>query len=117
METPHHSPSVDAPVVAHCEQRLAVQLRTHGHVGFGGDRTAALCADVVGQAAQQLAAARDHHKARYELPRAYRVRAAHKAEPEIEHPGDAIVPDTRVGTTFGHEFTGWSRRSAPPHST
>ena len=55
----------------------------------------------------------------------YRVRATHKAEPEIEHPGDAIVrvtrscicgsdlhlyhglvPDTRVGTTFGHEFTG-----------
>ncbi|MGJ7543335.1 zinc-dependent alcohol dehydrogenase [Variovorax sp. LT1R16] len=55
----------------------------------------------------------------------YRVRAEHKAEPEIEHPGDAIVrvtrscicgsdlhlyhglvPDTRVGTTFGHEFTG-----------
>jgi threonine dehydrogenase-like Zn-dependent dehydrogenase len=55
----------------------------------------------------------------------YRVRAVHKAEPEIEHPGDAIVrvtrscvcgsdlhlyhglvPDTRVGTTFGHEFTG-----------
>ena len=55
----------------------------------------------------------------------YRVRAAHKAEPEIEHPNDAIVrvtrscicgsdlhlyhglvPDTRVGTTFGHEFTG-----------
>ncbi len=55
----------------------------------------------------------------------YRVRAAHKAEPEIEHPDDAIVrvtrscicgsdlhlyhglvPDTRVGTTFGHEFTG-----------
>ncbi|WP_019657443.1 zinc-dependent alcohol dehydrogenase [Variovorax atrisoli] len=55
----------------------------------------------------------------------YRVRAAHKAQPEIEHPGDAIVrvtracicgsdlhlyhglvPDTRVGTTFGHEFTG-----------
>jgi threonine dehydrogenase-like Zn-dependent dehydrogenase len=55
----------------------------------------------------------------------YRVRAAHKAEPEIQHPGDAIVrvtrscicgsdlhlyhglvPDTRVGTTFGHEFTG-----------
>ncbi|MEZ2298474.1 zinc-dependent alcohol dehydrogenase [Variovorax sp. RCC_210] len=55
----------------------------------------------------------------------YRVRAARKAEPEIEHPGDAIVrvtrscicgsdlhlyhglvPDTRVGTTFGHEFTG-----------
>lgn len=55
----------------------------------------------------------------------YRVRVAHKAEPEIEHPNDAIVrvtrscicgsdlhlyhglvPDTRVGTTFGHEFTG-----------
>ncbi|HTH10194.1 MAG TPA: zinc-dependent alcohol dehydrogenase, partial [Acidovorax sp.] len=55
----------------------------------------------------------------------YRVRAAHKQEPEIEHPNDAIVrvtrscicgsdlhlyhglvPDTRVGTTFGHEFTG-----------
>lgn len=55
----------------------------------------------------------------------YRVRAAHKQEPEIEHPNDAIVrvtrscicgsdlhlyhglvPDTRVGATFGHEFTG-----------
>ena len=55
----------------------------------------------------------------------YRVRVARKAEPEIEHPNDAIVrvtrscicgsdlhlyhglvPDTRVGTTFGHEFTG-----------
>ena len=55
----------------------------------------------------------------------YRVRAVQKAEPEIEHPGDAIVrvtrscvcgsdlhlyhglvPDTRVGSTFGHEFTG-----------
>ena len=55
----------------------------------------------------------------------YRVRAVHKAEPQIEHPGDAIVrvtrscicgsdlhlyhglvPDTRVGMTFGHEFTG-----------
>jgi threonine dehydrogenase-like Zn-dependent dehydrogenase len=55
----------------------------------------------------------------------YRVRAVHKAEPEIEHPNDAIVrvtrscicgsdlhlyhglvPDTRVGMTFGHEFTG-----------
>jgi len=55
----------------------------------------------------------------------YRVRAAHKAEPDIEHPNDAIVrvtrscicgsdlhlyhglvPDTRVGMTFGHEFTG-----------
>lgn len=55
----------------------------------------------------------------------YRVRTLHKQEPEIEHPGDAIVrvtrscicgsdlhlyhglvPDTRVGTTFGHEFTG-----------
>src|SRR5206468_2897135 len=55
----------------------------------------------------------------------YRVRATHKGEPEIEHPNDAIirvtracicgsdlhlyhglVPDTRVGHTFGHEFTG-----------
>ena len=54
----------------------------------------------------------------------YRVRAAHKEEPAIEHPRDAIVrvtrscicgsdlhlyhglvPDTRVGSTFGHEFT------------
>lgn len=56
----------------------------------------------------------------------FRVRAdRHKPYPEILHPGDAIVkvtrscicgsdlhlyhglvPDTRVGTTFGHEFTG-----------
>ncbi|MBG9387627.1 zinc-dependent alcohol dehydrogenase [Caenimonas aquaedulcis] len=55
----------------------------------------------------------------------YRVRPVHKEEPEIEHPNDAIVrvtrscicgsdlhlyhglvPDTRVGSTFGHEFTG-----------
>jgi len=54
-----------------------------------------------------------------------RVRLDRKAIPEIEHPNDAIVrvtrsaicgsdlhlyhglvPDTRVGTTFGHEFTG-----------
>ena len=55
----------------------------------------------------------------------YRVRADSKPEPRIEHPQDAIVrvtrscicgsdlhlyhglvPDTRVGSTFGHEFTG-----------
>jgi len=55
----------------------------------------------------------------------YRVRAVHKQEPDIEHPQDAVVrvtrscicgsdlhlyhglvPDTRVGMTFGHEFTG-----------
>lgn len=56
----------------------------------------------------------------------YRVRAdRNKAMPEIEHSGDAIVrvtrscicgsdlhlyhglvPDTRIGTTFGHEFIG-----------
>ena len=55
----------------------------------------------------------------------FRVRVQDKAEPVIEHPQDAIVrvtraaicgsdihlyhgmvPDTRVGTTFGHEFTG-----------
>ncbi|MCG6116118.1 MAG: glutathione-dependent formaldehyde dehydrogenase [Mesorhizobium sp.] len=55
----------------------------------------------------------------------YRVRAGRKPVPRIEHPGDAIVrvtrscicgsdlhlyhglvPDTRIGTTFGHEFCG-----------
>ena len=55
----------------------------------------------------------------------YRVRADHKPDPVIEHPNDAIVrvtrscicgsdlhlyhglvPDTRIGTTFGHEFCG-----------
>lgn len=55
----------------------------------------------------------------------YRVRAEQKSDPDIEHPNDAIVrvsrscicgsdlhlyhglvPDTRVGMTFGHEFTG-----------
>jgi threonine dehydrogenase-like Zn-dependent dehydrogenase len=55
----------------------------------------------------------------------YRVRVQEKREPVIEHPNDAIVrvsracicgsdlhlyhglvPDTRVGMTFGHEFTG-----------
>jgi threonine dehydrogenase-like Zn-dependent dehydrogenase len=55
----------------------------------------------------------------------FRVRADHKPFPEIKHPEDAIVkvsrscicgsdlhlyhglvPDTRVGTTFGHEFIG-----------
>ncbi len=59
----------------------------------------------------------------YEGP--YRVRVREKADPAIEHPDDVIlavrraaicgsdlhlfhglVPDTRVGTTFGHEFTG-----------
>ncbi len=57
--------------------------------------------------------------------RPYRVRAEHVPEPAIEHPNDAIVrvtrscicgsdlhlyhglvPDTRVGSIFGHEFTG-----------
>ncbi len=57
--------------------------------------------------------------------RPYKVRLERKADPEIEHPNDAIVrvtraaicgsdlhifhgllPDTRVGCTFGHEFTG-----------
>jgi len=56
---------------------------------------------------------------------AYKVRVEEKDEPRIEHPNDAIVrvtlgaicgsdlhlyhgmmPDTRVGTTFGHEFIG-----------
>jgi threonine dehydrogenase-like Zn-dependent dehydrogenase len=59
----------------------------------------------------------------YRGPR--RVRVERKPDPEILHPGDAIVrvtrscicgsdihlynglvPDTRVGSTFGHEFTG-----------
>ncbi len=54
-----------------------------------------------------------------------KVRVVHKPEPRIEHPDDAIlrvtraaicgsdlhlyhglIPDTRVGHTFGHEFTG-----------
>jgi threonine dehydrogenase-like Zn-dependent dehydrogenase len=55
----------------------------------------------------------------------YRVRVEEKADPRIEHPNDAVVrveraaicgsdlhlyhgmmPDTRVGHTFGHEFIG-----------
>lgn len=55
----------------------------------------------------------------------FRIRADHKDEPKIEHPEDCIVrvtrscicgsdlhlyhgmvPDTRVGSTFGHEFVG-----------
>lgn len=55
----------------------------------------------------------------------YRIRVEEKPDPVIEHPNDAIVkvtrscicgsdlhlyhglvPDTRVGSTFGHEFTG-----------
>jgi threonine dehydrogenase-like Zn-dependent dehydrogenase len=59
----------------------------------------------------------------YEGP--YRVRVREKPDPRIEHPGDVIlrvtraaicgsdlhlfhglIPDTRVGATFGHEFTG-----------
>src|SRR5690606_12896245 len=55
----------------------------------------------------------------------YRVRLQDKPVPEVEHPNDAIirvtraaicgsdlhlyhglVPDTRIGSTFGHEFTG-----------
>ncbi|MDQ3060377.1 MAG: glutathione-dependent formaldehyde dehydrogenase [Pseudomonadota bacterium] len=62
----------------------------------------------------------------------YRVRAAQKSEPHIEHPNDAIVrvtrscicgsdlhlyhglvPDTRIGTTFGHEFTGIVEQIGP----
>ena len=60
----------------------------------------------------------------------YKVRVEEKDMPAIEHPDDAIVrvslgaicgsdlhlyhgmmPDTRVGTTFGHEFSAWSRTS------
>jgi threonine dehydrogenase-like Zn-dependent dehydrogenase len=55
----------------------------------------------------------------------YRLRVDEKPDPRIEHPNDVVVrvtraaicgsdlhlyhglvPDTRVGTTFGHEFTG-----------
>ncbi|MGQ7296163.1 zinc-dependent alcohol dehydrogenase [Quadrisphaera sp. KR29] len=55
----------------------------------------------------------------------YQVRAEEKPDPRIEHPGDAVIrvtlaaicgsdlhlyhglmPDTRVGHTFGHEFIG-----------
>lgn len=62
----------------------------------------------------------------------YRVRIAEKPLPEIQHPQDAIVqvtracicgsdlhlyhgmvPDTRVGTTFGHEFIGIVRDVGP----
>ena len=56
----------------------------------------------------------------------YKVRVDRKRDPVVEHPNDAIVrvelasicgsdlhlyhgmmPDTRVGHTFGHEFIGW----------
>jgi threonine dehydrogenase-like Zn-dependent dehydrogenase len=59
----------------------------------------------------------------YEAP--YKIKVRHKPDPIIEHPLDAVlkvtrtaicgsdlhllhglVPDTRVGHTFGHEFTG-----------
>ncbi len=62
----------------------------------------------------------------------HRVRIDHKAIPEILHPEDAIVrvtrscicgsdlhlynglvPDTRVGMTFGHEFTGVVEQVGP----
>ncbi len=62
----------------------------------------------------------------------FRVRADHKPMPEIVHPNDAIVrvtracicgsdlhlyhglvPDTRVGTTFGHEFIGIVEETGP----
>ncbi len=67
----------------------------------------------------------------------YRIRADHaKPQPRIEHPGDAIVrvsracicgsdlhlyhglvPDTRVGSTFGHEFTGTVAEVGPAVTT
>ncbi|MFL6660722.1 MAG: alcohol dehydrogenase catalytic domain-containing protein, partial [Rhizobacter sp.] len=62
----------------------------------------------------------------------YRVRATQKPEPRIEHPNDAIVqvvrscicgsdlhlyhglvPDTRVGMVFGHEFVGRVMETGP----
>lgn len=64
--------------------------------------------------------------------RPYKVRAAHVPDPVIEHPNDAIVrvtrtcicgsdlhlyhgmvPDTRVGSVFGHEFTGIVQEVGP----
>lgn len=64
--------------------------------------------------------------------RPYRVRAEQLPEPAIEHPNDAIVrvtracicgsdlhlyhglvPDTRVGSVFGHEFTGVIEKVGP----
>ena len=64
--------------------------------------------------------------------RPYKVRAEHVREPAIEHPDDAIVrvtrscicgsdlhlyhglvPDTRVGSIFGHEFTGVIEQVGP----
>ena len=66
----------------------------------------------------------------------YRVRLDDKPEPTIEHPRDAIVrvtrscicgsdlhlyhgfvPDTRVGSTFGHEFTGVVEQVGPEVET
>ena len=66
----------------------------------------------------------------YEGP--YRVRVREKPAPAIEHPDDVVlkvtraaicgsdlhlfhglVPDTRVGTTFGHEFTGTVEETGP----
>src|SRR5687768_1739782 len=62
----------------------------------------------------------------------YRVQVRDKEMPRVEHPGDAIVrvemaaicgsdlhlyhgmmPDTRVGTTFGHEFVGTVHEVGP----
>ena len=64
--------------------------------------------------------------------RPYKIRAEQRPEPEIEHPNDAIVrvtrscicgsdlhlyqglvPDTRVGSIFGHEFTGVVEQVGP----
>ena len=66
----------------------------------------------------------------YEAP--YRVRVREKPAPAIEHPDDVVlkvtraaicgsdlhlfhglIPDTRVGTTFGHEFTGTVEETGP----
>jgi threonine dehydrogenase-like Zn-dependent dehydrogenase len=62
----------------------------------------------------------------------YRVKVRDKPEPRIEHPQDGIVrvktaaicgsdlhllhglvPDTRIGSTFGHEFTGVVEEAGP----
>lgn len=62
----------------------------------------------------------------------YKIRVEEKPDPRIEHPGDAIVrvdlaaicgsdlhlfhgmlPDTRIGHTFGHEFVGTVEQVGP----
>jgi threonine dehydrogenase-like Zn-dependent dehydrogenase len=73
-----------------------------------------------------LARTRDDSMLAADFRGPYRIRTVEKPRPKLEHPRDAIVrvtrtcicgsdihlyrglvPDTRVGTTFGHEFCGF----------